>query len=379
MILGVDAFNISSGGGVTHLVELLSAADPPKHGFKKVIVWANSDVLSKIPDRTWLLKDPVPMLNKSLFHRVFWHKFIQARTAKGNGCDVVFLPGGVAASGFSPVATMSRNMLPFEWIELKRFGWSFVSLKLIILHFTQLRSFNAANGLIFLTRYAKNFICTNESVNTKYIDIIPHGVSADFFKNDRVEQDRVFTPANPCRVLYVSNISVYKHQWNVIEAVHYLRTKHIPIVLDLVGPKGPGLSRMKKTIDRLDPHNEFVNYHGGVPYNLLSNYYRSADIGVFASSCENMPNTLLEGMASGVPMACSKMGPMPEIMGKSELYFDPLDPSSIAEVLEKMFCSAELRSASAERSILLAKKYTWALCADRTFNFLKIIAKNHKN
>jgi glycosyltransferase involved in cell wall biosynthesis len=375
MILGIDAFNISSGGGVTHLVELLSEVNPLKHGFKKVIIWGNFKVLDRIEDRDWLQKEYIPMLNKSLFHRIFWHKFIEARIAKNNNCDIVFLPGGVASSGFSPVVTMSRNMLPFEWKELKRFGWSLISLKLIILHFTQLRSFKKTSGLIFLTRYARDLICVNKGINKKNITIIPHGVSSNFFQPNFSNKDKIFSKENPCTVLYVSNISLYKHQWNVIEAVSYLRKKEIPIVLELIGPSGPGFSKMQKTIDKLDPENDFIRYHGEVPHDLLKQYYATADIGVFASSCENMPNTLLEGMASGIPMACSNMGPMPEIMGDSDLYFDPLNPVDISQVLQKMFDSSELREKSARKSISLAKKYTWGLCADETFAFLKLIAK----
>lgn len=41
MILGIDASNIRAGGGVTHLVELLRAANPSVHGFEKVIVWGD--------------------------------------------------------------------------------------------------------------------------------------------------------------------------------------------------------------------------------------------------------------------------------------------------------------------------------------------------
>ena len=38
-------------------------------------------------------------------------------------CDVV-LPGGICLSKFKPSVTMCRNMLPFEWTELLRYGWS---------------------------------------------------------------------------------------------------------------------------------------------------------------------------------------------------------------------------------------------------------------
>ena len=35
-----------------------------------------------------------------------------------------------------------------------------------------------------------------------------------------------------------------------------------------------------------------------------------------------MPNTLVEAMASGLPIACSDRGPMPEVLGDGGVLFD---------------------------------------------------------
>ena len=43
MILGIDAFNISSGGGKRHLVDLIDAFEPAKYGFANVVLWAPKD------------------------------------------------------------------------------------------------------------------------------------------------------------------------------------------------------------------------------------------------------------------------------------------------------------------------------------------------
>lgn len=56
MILGIDASNIYSGGGVAHLVEVLRAADPTYYGFEKVIVWGGEKILNKLENRNWLKK-----------------------------------------------------------------------------------------------------------------------------------------------------------------------------------------------------------------------------------------------------------------------------------------------------------------------------------
>ena len=50
-------------------------------------------------------------------------------------------------------------------------------------------------------------------------------------------------------------------------------------------------------VTRSDPEGSFVRQLGFVPTEELPSHLASADLFVFASSCENMPNTLVEAMA----------------------------------------------------------------------------------
>jgi glycosyltransferase involved in cell wall biosynthesis len=375
MILGIDAFNLIRGGGITHLVELLRAANPPRHGFERVVLWGGTTTLAMVEDRPWLNKIHEPLLDCGLPWRIFWHRLLERRRARAAGCDIVFLPGGTAASGFSPVVTMSRNMLPFEWREWRRYGWSVISLKLLLLRYTQARSLVKADGVIFLTQYARNVVCPIAGLEASRVTTIPHGISRRFFHPPRVPQRELFTPENPCRILYVSIISPYKHQWHVVDAVARLRAEGLPVVLELIGPTDISIGRLREAIGRADPDGAFVFTRGAVAHEALERCFAEADIGLFASSCENMPNILLESMAAGLPMACSGMGPMPEILGDAGEYFDPLDPVDIADALRRLIKAPRLRDKYAQDAYRRAKKYSWERCANDTLAFLADVAK----
>ena len=375
MILGIDAFNLSSGGGITHLVELLRTADPARHGFERVIIWGSAATLARVENRDWLRKVHEPLLDRGLLHRVFWHRFLGRRRARKAGCDIVFLPGGTDSSGFVPTVTMSRNMLPFEWRELRRYGWSLTACKLVLLRWTQAHSFRNTQGLIFLTRYAQDVVTKAIGATALQSVIIPHGVNARFFHPPRGHHRVDFTPGEPCRILYVSIVSPYKHQWVVVDAVAQLHDMGIPVALDLIGPPAEGMGRLQDAIRRADPEGAYISYRGAVPYESLEKHYAAADIGLFASSCENMPNILLEGMAAGLPMACSRLGPMPEILGDAGEYFDPLDSADIARALHRLIALPELRIRLAQAAFDRAQHYSWDRCAKDTFDFLAQIAQ----
>jgi glycosyltransferase involved in cell wall biosynthesis len=381
MILGIDASNIRAGGGVTHLVELLRAVDPHMHGFSQVVIWSGLTTLNKIEEREWLQKNHNPLFESGLPYRLFWQKFKLKSLAQKAGCSILFVPGGSDASNFQPLVTISQNMLPFEWAELQRFGWSLMTLKLMLLRSTQGRTFCKANGIVFLTQYARNGVQEVTGQLVGETTNIPHGINHNFFCSPRHQRDLTeFTIEHPCRLIYVSIIDVYKHQWQVIKAVGQLQAAGIPIILDLVGPPGMAIERLEETVQQVDPTRTFIKYHGAVNYDLLPEFYKSADIGIFASSCENMPNILLESMAAGLPIACSDLGPMPEMLGEAGVYFHPEQPEEIAAAILKLIDSRELRAELAELAFQQARSYSWERCARETFDFLaKVAMKNSKS
>ena len=380
LTIGIDATNLLRGGGVTHLVELLRFAQPKLHCFDHIIVWGNTSTLQLLGDQNWLIKITPPALNRGLYHRTRWKLLCLPQAARDAGCDVLLVPGGSYVGDFHPVVNMSRNLLPFEMGELLRYGWSFMTIKLMLLRLIQSVSFKNADGVIFLTHYARDAVLRVTGKLRGKICIVPHGLNSRFINSPKVQRSIAeYGDTNSYRVLYVSIIDQYKHQWNVVTAVAALRKKGFPIVLDLVGPAYPAsLKRLNESITRLDADQQWAHYHGSIPYDKLHNYYAAADLGLFASSCENMPNILLENMASGLPIACSSRGPMPELLVNGGVFFNPEDPSDIACALQQIIESPELRTKLSQISNQLSRKYSWPRCAADTFMFLTAVAVNEE-
>jgi glycosyltransferase involved in cell wall biosynthesis len=373
MILGIDASNLRRGGGRTHLVELLKVAKPDIHGFREVVVWGSIDTLNLIEDRQWLIKISPIELEGNIIKRTFWQYIKLAKEAANNKCNLLFIPGGSFYNQNIPTVTMSRNMLPFELKELLRYGFSPMTIKLLLLRLIQSRSFRKANGVIFLTNYALDVVEKNLGELNASKKVIPHGLNNRFLGKFKIQNSiSYYTQENQYRLLYVSIIDFYKHQWHLVEAVGKLRRRTgWPICLDLVGPSYlPALSTLNKSINLWDPQNEWVTYHGAINHLELHNIYLQADACVFASSCENMPNILLEMMGSGLPIVASKQGPNSEILKDGGLYFNPESSDNIADKLEELISSPQTRNQLSHKSFYYANDYSWEKCAAETFSFL---------
>jgi glycosyltransferase involved in cell wall biosynthesis len=374
VILGIDASNLRGGGGVTHLVRLLEAARPADHGFERVRVWGGRATLDQIAPQPWLDRIHVPALDGSLLARLGW----QLRELPGLAREaaILFAPGGTTPRGVSPVVTMSQNLLPFDPPERGRYGFSRVGVRLRILRFAQAGAFRRAQGVIFLTPYAERRVLESVSVPGRR-SVIPHGID-ERFRRDPAAQEPLaaFSEARPFRLVYVSIIDLYKHQWHVARAAAALRREGVPIDVTFVGPAyPPALARFRAVLDEEDPAGRFLHYVGPIPNERLHEAYRDANGVLFASSCETIAIILLEAMASGLPVAVAERGPIPEVVGDGGVYFDPESPDSIAAALRRLLADPELRAACAARAHERARAYTWRRCADETFAFLAEIAR----
>ncbi len=373
MILGIDASNLRAGGGLTHLTNLLRVAQPDNYNISEVVVWAGKETLNRLPAHPWLQKVHEPELDRPLPFRLLW-QWRRLPKLASQQCDLLFAPGGNSPTQVFPLVTMSRNLLPFEWKEMRRYGISLMGLRVFLLRFGQSRTLRSADGVVFLTQYSREVV-TGVVGSPKRTVVIPHGVEDRFRIEPRPQRDLVeFSRENPMRLVYVSIVDVYKHQWIVAEAVSELRLRGYPVAIEFVGPAYPAaLARLRATLARVDPNGEFASYDGPLPFDRLHEVVDRSDIFVFASSCENMPNILLEGMAQGYPIACSNRGPMPEVLGDAGVYFDPENVDSVVAAIERLVVCRELRERCAASAWTRAETFSWERCADETLRFLSAV------
>jgi glycosyltransferase involved in cell wall biosynthesis len=369
LTIGIDASRNRSGGAVAHLVGILSEGDPLSFGINEVHIWSYQSLLNIIPDRPWLIKHNPPALEKSILRQLWWQRFSFPIEVELTGCKIVLNTDAGTISPVRPAVTMSRDMLSYEPGAIELYGFSKARLRLILLRYMQNRSLRAADGVIFLTRYAAKII--QQSCGClRSIAYIPHGVGSAF---NRSQQVNVWPESGvrPIRCIYISNAELYKHQWVVVQAISLLRKRGNNLKLSLVGGgKGPAQQLLQDAIAVLDPCGEFVEQLAFLPQQELPTHLAHADLFVFASSCENMPNTLVEAMAVGLPIACSNRGPMPEVLADGGVYFDPKDADSIADAIEQIIQSPALRLAISQRAKVLSQQYNWKRCADETWAFV---------
>lgn len=365
-----EASNLRAGGGVTHLAALLANATPERQGVDEVHVWACRSTLDRLPSRPWLRPRHHPALDASLARRLVWQRTELPKHVDGG---LLFVPGGATACPVHPRVVMSSNMLPFELVERSRYGTSLIRARLEVLRVAQSMQFTGADGVIFLSRYARQVIVSQLPRPPRQHTIIPHGIDPKFRCPPRpARHPEDLHPERPLRLLYVSTVEPYKHFTQVVDAVRAVRSGGVPVTIDFVGSPGEpnSVKELTERIAAYDPGGEFLRYLGPRPHAEVPAMLRNAELFVFASSCENLPNTVIEAMAAGLPIACSERGPMPEVLSDAGAYFDPENHGDITRCLRELIASPTLRNTLARRAYDRSAGFNWARCADDTFGFL---------
>src|SRR2546425_9967394 len=104
-----------------------------------------------------------------------------------------------------------------------------------------------------------------------------------------------------------------------------------------------------RTLLASSPHlGDRVHFVGELTWDQVPTYLAAADIFVFPSKFEGMPNALLEPMASGLPVVVSDIPPHRELIQHGRTGFLAQDPLEMARLVATLANHEDLRSSVGE-------------------------------
>ena len=135
---------------------------------------------------------------------------------------------------------------------------------------------------------------------------------------------------------------------------------------------GPG--RIDAPSERIlgERYVEDVEIIGGVPYDDLPRYYRTADIFCSpATGGESFGIVLLEAMAAGAPVLASNIPGYAAVLGDGELggLFEPNDEVSLANGIVRLMQQPELRARMAAKGRTYVQRFSWDRVASEVLDF----------
>ena len=96
--------------------------------------------------------------------------------------------------------------------------------------------------------------------------------------------------------------------------------------------------------------------------------YTGARVYACPSLYEGFGFTVLEAMACGVPVVCSRDTSLPEVAGDAALFADPRNVDEFARALAQAFNDESLRVQLIARGMANVKRFSWARVASHALS-----------
>lgn len=189
------------------------------------------------------------------------------------------------------------------------------------------------------------------------IVVIPHGIADEWFepaRHDALADIKRTYPLEEPYALYYGNIEPRKNLPMAVGAIERLREVFPNLRLVVSGAPAWDSDDLMELLS-VKP---WVDYLGRRSDDEIRALLAGARCFVFPSRYEGFGFPVLEAMAAGTPVACSRRGSLQEIVADAAFTTDDLTVEGFVEACERALTAD--RSSTAKKSIEHARRFSWA-------------------
>ncbi|MET0266178.1 MAG: glycosyltransferase [Duganella sp.] len=160
-------------------------------------------------------------------------------------------------------------------------------------------------------------------------------------------------------ILVARHLEALYDNASAIRALMLLRRSVPGACLTICG-EGPERTRLEQLAEALQLQ-DVVHFTGKTSHEQMAALYRQADLLLNPSLADNMPNSVLEAWASGVPVVSTRVGGIPYLIheGEDGLLVAPGDVAAMASAMQALLTDQALAGRLAGRGLAKAQRHAW--------------------
>ena len=225
-----------------------------------------------------------------------------------------------------------------------------------------------ADYIIANSEFTKQQIVERLAVSPSKVSVAYLGVSERFRPRDHNEAFlRAASLMGVSRpyILFVGNLKPHKNLKTLLRAfAQTCAHSDFDLQLAILGDDRkwkPGLVSESTSLGLA----ERVIFGSHVPYDDLPWVYAAAEILVMPSLIEGFGLPVLEAMACGTPVVCSRAASLPEVAGDAAEYFEPTSVDDLAMAIERVLRSSQFQVTLRSKGLERARLFSWEEFANR--------------
>jgi glycosyltransferase involved in cell wall biosynthesis len=364
LLIGINALYMIPGGvGGTeiYLRALLRAFDQLKtpHRFFVFVNRETGAGLAPPSPRFQTIHTGVRAVNRPL--RLGWEQLALPGSLRHYRIDVLLNPGFTA-----PLLAPCPSVTVFHDLQHKRHPEYFRWFDLPFWNLFLFASARRSTRIIAVSQATRQDFLSQYKVDPSLVSVVHHGVDPEFFGI----RERRRPPVKGSRyILAVSTLHPHKNFGRLLQAFHDVLRESPDLKLIIVGLRGFAAGSIDAQIAALDLSRN-VECTGWVTRERLYDLYAGAESFICPTTFEGFGMPLLEGMAAGLPVACSDIEPLRTLAGDAAFRFDPLDTPAITDALQRITLDEQLRARLTEAGPRRAGEFNWEETARATLQVL---------
>jgi glycosyltransferase involved in cell wall biosynthesis len=237
-------------------------------------------------------------------------------------------------------------------------------------------SINRASRIITGSEYIKGELVKYLRVEAEKVEVIPHAVSEALKPCEDEERLALFRQEYQLPAEYLLTVGINKPHKNYAFLLRVLaecwNSKAIELPLVFCGISERGRANLIAVIESLGIGSSVI-FMPYVDYQDLALVYAGAVALVFPSLYEGFGLPLLEAMKMGVPVAASKLPPLPEVAGDAAVWFDPTDEADAGSAIQRVVGDEKLRGSLISQGRERVQAFSWEKSARATLEIYRRI------
>lgn len=218
-----------------------------------------------------------------------------------------------------------------------------------------------AKLVVVATKWIKADVSAQYGIATERIAVVnPPPVTSAYAPPRPHEEAAIATRLElPARyIFYPAQTWGHKNHERLFEALGQLRRRGIAVPLVCSGHRNERYTTLMRLAEELGLERD-VMFLGFLDPTEIQVVYRRATALVFPSLYEGWGLPIVEAFAAELPVACSNVTSLPELVGDAAIVFDPLDPDQIAVAIERLWVDGDCRAQLVKRGRLRLSQFDW--------------------
>ena len=172
----------------------------------------------------------------------------------------------------------------------------------------------------------------------------------------------------------VGTLEPRKNHALAFRALAQLKAEGRPHCLVAVGGGGWLFDAVQRQVESLQLSDDVI-FAGHVADADLPALYSGADCFLMPSLYEGFGIPVLEAMACGAPVVCSKVSSLPEVAGEAARFIEPLTAEGLADAVRQVLSHPKMADKMLSDGMRQAGRYRWQRAADETVQVYRAAAR----